>query len=50
MHRSARSFPWVVGLLLVAVSGVSRAHPVAEHAVDVVIGPDKVVIDARISV
>jgi hydrogenase/urease accessory protein HupE len=49
MLRSASSFGWVVGLLLVVWPSVSRAHPIVEHAVDVVIWPDRVVIDARIS-
>jgi hydrogenase/urease accessory protein HupE len=36
-------------LALVAMPVVARAHPIAENALDVVIWPDRVVIDARVT-
>jgi hydrogenase/urease accessory protein HupE len=39
----------IAAFLCLAWAGVARAHPTADNALDVVIHPDKVVIDARIS-
>lgn len=46
-----RSAPWciLVSTLLLISSLRARAHPLVEDALDVVIGQDKIVIDARIT-
>src|SRR4051812_7213503 len=48
MHRLHR-LPALVALLCLACGYVARAHPIADNALDIVIHPDKVVIDARIT-
>lgn len=51
IHRTcdARSLTLLALLLLLALPSASRAHPLVDNALDVVIAPDRITIDARIS-
>ena len=47
-HQGLIAFA-AVAMLLLLPANFAAAHPIAENAIDVVVGPERIVVDARIS-